>query len=145
MLFPLSFYTIKQTSKAQTLGGFGALDWIRTSGPQSRSYQAVKRKTQWLCGFQPHRTKCTPICKKPQTIDTPTFVAFFQFPENGSQTVVRGPKGRRETLTTVLTTEHFLFSVHPYTSRNLHPLGEDGMIKVCPGIYLAAFIYIHVF
>ena len=39
----------------------------------------------------------------------------------------------------------FLSSAHRYTSRNLHPLGEDGIIKVCPGIYLAEFIYIHIF
>ena len=41
----------------------GAPDWIRTSGLQSRSYQAVKEKSQVLCGFQAHRTKLAPICK----------------------------------------------------------------------------------
>ena len=29
----------------------GALDWIRTSGPQSRSYQAVNGKSPKMLGF----------------------------------------------------------------------------------------------
>ena len=41
----------------------GAPDWIRTSGLQSRSYQAVKEESQVLCGFRVHRTKLAPICK----------------------------------------------------------------------------------
>ena len=41
----------------------GAPDWIRTSGLQSRSYQAVKEKSQVSCGFRVHRTKLVPICK----------------------------------------------------------------------------------
>ena len=35
-----------------SFGSFGAPDWIRTSGLQSRSYQAVKEETQVSCGFQ---------------------------------------------------------------------------------------------
>ena len=46
-----------------SFGSFGAPDWIRTSGLQSRSYQAVKEETQVSCGFQVHRTKLAPICK----------------------------------------------------------------------------------
>ena len=42
----------------------GAPDWIRTSGLQSRSYQAAKEENQNLCGFQIHRTNLAPICKK---------------------------------------------------------------------------------
>ena len=38
----------------------GAPDWIRTSGLQSRSYQAVKEETQVLCGFQVHPTNSAP-------------------------------------------------------------------------------------
>ena len=41
----------------------GAPDWVRTSGLQSRSYQAVKEETQISCGFRVHRTKLAPICK----------------------------------------------------------------------------------
>ena len=40
----------KKTSK-NFPGGFGALDWIRTSGPQSRSYQAVNGKSPKMLGF----------------------------------------------------------------------------------------------
>ena len=67
----------------------GAPDWIRTSGLQSRSYQAVKEESQVLCGFRVHRTKLAPICKNRESPWRTWIQRFFQFWENSSQTVVR--------------------------------------------------------
>ena len=58
----------------------GAPDWIRTSGLQSRSYQAIKEETQVYCGFRVHRTKLAPICKNrgnPWYAWAPTVFPFF--------------------------------------------------------------------
>ena len=54
---------IRKPPKESSLGGFGAPDWIRTSGLQSRSYQDVKEETQVLCGLRVYRTKLEPVCK----------------------------------------------------------------------------------
>ena len=56
----------------------GAPDWIRTSGLQSRSYQAVKEETQFPCGFRVHHTKLAPICKKRESPWHAWVPTFFQ-------------------------------------------------------------------
>ena len=43
---------------------FGTPDWIRTSGLQSRSYQAVKRGTLYLQGFRWFCTNLSDIYRK---------------------------------------------------------------------------------
>ena len=59
----------------------GAPDWIRTSGLQSRSYQAAKEETQVSCGFRVHPTKLAPICKNrgsPWCAWVPTVFLVFE-------------------------------------------------------------------
>ena len=67
----------------------GALDWIRTSGLQSRSYQAYKRKSQQRRAFGCIAQIDTANRRNPAKPWRTWAGGIFKFLKNSGQTVVR--------------------------------------------------------
>ena len=76
-MMPFSKIYSKKTSKSSTPGGFGALDWNRTSGPQSRSDQAVKGESPKTLGFVQSAQKQQYIGPVPGVQETVGFRLFY--------------------------------------------------------------------
>ena len=71
---------------------FGTPDWIRTSGLQSRSYQAVNAGALMPQGFQWFRTNAEGKWSKAGSHCAAMAPGFFRIIENSSQIVVKGLK-----------------------------------------------------
>ena len=71
-----NYSTIKKTISKEIVF-FGTPDWIRTSGLQSRSYQAVKRKILAAQLFHPFCTNRGREYKKTENRCTTTTPGFF--------------------------------------------------------------------
>ena len=69
---------------------FGTPDWIRTSGLQSRSYQAVNVGALMPQGFQWFRTNPEGKQNKPGSHCAAMAPGFFHIFQNSSQIVVKG-------------------------------------------------------
>ena len=76
-------------SHGSSRDSFGTSDWIRTSGLQSRSYQAVNAGALMPQGFQWFRTNTEGKWSKPGSHCGAMAPGFFRIFQNSSQIVVK--------------------------------------------------------